>query len=88
MRNYMNLLHYNPCKSPTCFDHLLWPSTGIFLDVVLICTCCFYSHTFEVCNYNYYHKKYFTVLLVGKAQEFLEEWMTPRIKQKSGRNRK
>jgi hypothetical protein len=31
----------------------------IFLDVLLICTCYFHSHTFEVCNYNYYHKKIF-----------------------------
>jgi len=61
MKKYMNLLHYNPCKPPTCFGHLLWPSTGVFLDAVLICTCCFYSHTFEVCNYNYYHKKIFYI---------------------------
>jgi len=24
----MNLLHYNSCKSPTCFGYLLWPSSG------------------------------------------------------------
>ena len=25
---YVNLLHYNHCKPPTCFSHLLWPSWG------------------------------------------------------------
>jgi hypothetical protein len=24
----MNLLHQNRCKPPTCFGHLLWPSSG------------------------------------------------------------
>ena len=24
----VNLLHYERCQSPTCFGHLLWPSSG------------------------------------------------------------
>jgi len=41
---------------------MFWsPFIGIYrvFNVVLMCTFCFYSHTFEVCNYNYYHKKTF-----------------------------
>jgi hypothetical protein len=68
----MNLLHYNPCKPPTCFGHLLWPSTGFF-NVVLMCTCCFYSHTLKYAIIITIIKKYFKVLLVENAQEFLKE---------------
>jgi hypothetical protein len=28
IRNYTNLLHYNRRRFPTCFGHLLWPSSG------------------------------------------------------------
>ena len=29
-RKYVNLLYYNRCKPPTCFGHILWPSSWSF----------------------------------------------------------
>jgi hypothetical protein len=39
IRKYMNLLHYNHCKSPIYFGNLLWPSSGrYFFEAYIIKT--------------------------------------------------
>jgi hypothetical protein len=35
IRRYVNLLQYERCEPPTCFGHLLWPSSGTFFYIFL-----------------------------------------------------
>jgi len=45
---YVHLLQYEPCEPPTCFGHLLWPSSGtcFYIIVFVLWFCC-------ICNISF-----------------------------------